>query len=480
MITCAHVVTQADGSAAGSISVTYGADRDDNVELVEVTDRLYPDLALLKVKWVDHPCVWLDGEANPLDDLYGFGFPWDEKLIRDEPIGLKVDGYALWSVKERPGSFPVLKLRDDQIRPGMSGSPLQNERTIAVCAILKRTLGEHASLGGYGISATEVLNRFPLVEDAQREIRVRKPLRRSNIVVATDPVFMEMGQVYGMSEDSVRTAFWGNEPDETETAQAIYSSPWKWMGAIEAAARRNPEVADDLRELQNTVHVWTKDWHGMTSWARGIRSARLTGNITLRNEGSHAHAVTVKLLSTRITDPQLAEQLNADIPPEVQWLPGGLEILATAGPADTEEALKFILRPGEPHEFKVSADLQVSAPEDKFPPKGRWPLFHDNDYLAPHLNAELAYLKGSLALRKYLLAGQAELTLGLSIDSNPVTRSIRARIVLPEKRGPDGQLLDNCVGFQGFGDFLIRWLAVRRGGVAQWLKEQAPPAEPSP
>jgi hypothetical protein len=152
---------------------------------------------------------------------------------------------------------------------------------------------------------------------------------------------------------------------------------------------------------------------------------------------------------------------------------------AKVGPADIEENLEFILQPNQPFQLKVSADLEVSAPETNFTSMWRSPLFHELDYLSSHQNSEIAYLNASPALRRYLLAGQIELTLGLSIDSNPVTRSIRVQIVLPAERSTEGRLLKNCVGFQNFGDFLIRWLAVRRDGVAQFFAELAPP-EPSP
>ena len=89
-------------------------------------------------------------------------------------------------------------------------------------------------------------------------------------------------------------------------------------------------------------------------------------------------------------------------------------------------------------------------------------------------------VNASLALERYLLAGQIEVTLGLMIDSNPVTRSIRVQVVFPDKNSPEGRLLEHCVGFDDFGNFLLRWLAVRRGGVTQWLQELKPPEEQTP
>ncbi|MEH2272662.1 MAG: serine protease [Nostoc sp.] len=161
ILTCAHVVSQ---SAGQSVNVywehqkeTYTAvlDKQQSVDVEKI------DLALLKLNGIvpSHSCVYLDTLAETGNKLYSYGYAdrgelREGKVPNGEPVSFELEG--------RTGDDPpLLKFKQGQARPGLSGSPLLNQQTGKVCGVVKTTFNRDLDLGGLAISTKDVLSVFP-------------------------------------------------------------------------------------------------------------------------------------------------------------------------------------------------------------------------------------------------------------------------------------------------------------------------------
>lgn len=159
ILTCAHVVQAAKER---SVQVRW-----QGREWEAVVEQLLPhpyDLALLRVTLptnVNPACVCLGEEIRSRDPLYLFGYP-DQDFPNGCPVTLSCEGLT--------GDDPALiKFALGQVRPGMSGAPLLNQRTGKVCGIVKFTRDRSIDLGGGAISARAVLEQFPQLRELQQE-----------------------------------------------------------------------------------------------------------------------------------------------------------------------------------------------------------------------------------------------------------------------------------------------------------------------
>jgi tetratricopeptide (TPR) repeat protein len=170
ILTCAHVVQEANGEP-----VQVGWQKR---ELAAVVARSLPnsyDLALLQVECpsdVKPPCVYLDEEIRSRDPLYLFGYP-DEGDCEGEPRTFTCDGIT-------GSETPSILFNLGQVRPGMSGSPLLNQRTGKVCGIVKFTRDRSIDLGGGAVPTAVILAQFPELMEQQRSFHQfdRRWLRR--------------------------------------------------------------------------------------------------------------------------------------------------------------------------------------------------------------------------------------------------------------------------------------------------------------
>jgi HEAT repeat protein len=159
VLTCAHVVQ----GVKEPIQIQWQSQENG---LQAVVERSLPspyDLALLRVTLPTHanpPCVYLDAEVEPRDPLYLFGYP-DEGDRQGEPRTFNCDGTT--------GSADSILFNLGQVRPGMSGSPLLNQRTGKVCGIVKFTRDRSSDLGGGAIPTHVILEQFPELRDLQQE-----------------------------------------------------------------------------------------------------------------------------------------------------------------------------------------------------------------------------------------------------------------------------------------------------------------------
>lgn len=157
ILTCDHVVQE---SIDQPVKVRW-----QKRELEAVVEQSLPDydLALLRVTLLpddSHPCVYLDEVVESRDPLYLFGYP-DQDFPNGCPVTFSCEGLT--------GDEPALiKFALGQVRPGMSGSPLLNQRTGKICGLVKFTRDRSFDLGGGAVSTAIVLTQFPALVEQQR------------------------------------------------------------------------------------------------------------------------------------------------------------------------------------------------------------------------------------------------------------------------------------------------------------------------
>jgi S1-C subfamily serine protease len=151
ILTCAHVVQEAKGQP---VQVLW-----QKRELKAVIEHFLPepfDLALLQLTALSDIgplCVYLDEEIRSRDPLYLFGYP-DQDFPNGCPVAFKCEGLT----GDEP---PLIKFALGQVRPGMSGSPLLNQRTGKVCGIVKFTRDRSLDLGGGAVSTAAIFTQLP-------------------------------------------------------------------------------------------------------------------------------------------------------------------------------------------------------------------------------------------------------------------------------------------------------------------------------
>ncbi len=159
ILTCHHVVKDAGN---GTVQVCW-QNQEDFAEAV--IERSLPDFDLALLKFdpppsSNLPCVYLDPEVQSGDELYLFGYP-DRDFPKGCPVTFTCEGFT----GDQP---PLLKFKLGQVRPGMSGSPLLNQRTGKVCGIVKFTRDRSIDLGGGAVPTSEILSQFPKLVELQR------------------------------------------------------------------------------------------------------------------------------------------------------------------------------------------------------------------------------------------------------------------------------------------------------------------------
>ncbi|HEY9626729.1 MAG TPA: serine protease [Coleofasciculaceae cyanobacterium] len=173
ILTCAHVV-----GARGQLVQIRWQNQENWAEAIVEQSLPDCDLALLRLMLpndTNPPCVYLDAEIRSRDPLHLFGYP-----DQDFPNGCP----ATFSCEGLTGDEPALiKFALGQVRPGMSGSPLLNQRTGKVCGIVKFTRDRSIDLGGGAIAASVILSQFPELVEFQQQFH-RQDQRWSRPIVA--------------------------------------------------------------------------------------------------------------------------------------------------------------------------------------------------------------------------------------------------------------------------------------------------------
>jgi tetratricopeptide (TPR) repeat protein len=158
IMTCAHVIEDAlkkNTPITAYFNFNQKAFPVGQVGKEDIFAASYPDLVLLRVDIRDHPCVLLGLEYRAFTDFYSYGY------TKDHP-----DGES--TTVECEGTFEdggtLIKLKEGQVKPGSSGSPLLNKKTGSVCGMIARTRDRTSDLGGAGIPIETIFVRFPALE----------------------------------------------------------------------------------------------------------------------------------------------------------------------------------------------------------------------------------------------------------------------------------------------------------------------------
>ena len=158
ILTCAHVV-QANYSPPLPVYVEWqGKNYDATIKKYFPNDGLdkpSPDLALLQVTLnrdlKNHPCVFLQDGAEPWDPIYTYGYPDD----------LSQGASATFAMEGQVGDPNIsLKFKEGVVRPGLSGAPLLNKNTHAVCGLIRFTQDRSKDRGGIATPTRTIFHFF--------------------------------------------------------------------------------------------------------------------------------------------------------------------------------------------------------------------------------------------------------------------------------------------------------------------------------
>ncbi|HVB75559.1 MAG TPA: trypsin-like peptidase domain-containing protein [Ktedonobacteraceae bacterium] len=158
ILTCSHVL--ADAYKANTTIEVSWKEQLCSASIYAYRDALYPDIALLSVTIPGHPCVLLHGSAQPFSDLYSYGF------ADNEPQGAPTTFACEGSIGQ---ANELLKFKEGQVRPGMSGSPVLNRETGCVCGIVQITRDRSSALGGKALLSQVILREFPELAEKQQQ-----------------------------------------------------------------------------------------------------------------------------------------------------------------------------------------------------------------------------------------------------------------------------------------------------------------------
>ena len=126
------------------------------------TDDIFPDLALVSHELPETALLPLHQGYGGGDRVMSIGFL--EGKGRDSLEG-KCEGYREYS--EAP-VYRLIKFTQTQVGCGISGSPLMNRRTGAVCGVVKRTRDEESDLGGLAVPIERAIEAWPDICKAAR------------------------------------------------------------------------------------------------------------------------------------------------------------------------------------------------------------------------------------------------------------------------------------------------------------------------
>lgn len=179
ILTCAHVVKD---MGIQRIRVCWQDQNDFAEATVVKTLSESLDVALLHfdVPKLDHPCVYLDEATKPdqiikaQDNLYIYGYPDD--FSSGAPVTAECEGLT----GDQP---PSIKFKAGQIRPGLSGSPMLNQRTGKVCGMVKFTRDRGTDLGGGAIPTSVIFNKISQLTELQEAFHKQNHLWRDLLQV---------------------------------------------------------------------------------------------------------------------------------------------------------------------------------------------------------------------------------------------------------------------------------------------------------
>jgi len=187
-VTCAHVIGE-DG-APGTVVIYYqGKSYDASVvKLIPPTppdEESFPDIAILAADGIsNHPYVYLNPQYSSRQLVYTYGYTGRMKF--GESFNASVDGIAN---QDDEAKQQLIKFTRVQVVGGLSGAPLLNEDTGAVCGMVNRTFDAKADLGGLAVPAERILASLN-VERIRNDDRVWRSVGRDT------PGLAETGRLF--------------------------------------------------------------------------------------------------------------------------------------------------------------------------------------------------------------------------------------------------------------------------------------------
>lgn len=161
VVTCNHVLSlgrlssEEAGASISVVSPTGGTY--EVLDTRESSPAEQDDLAVLRVRPAHgHAVVLLDTGLRDRDPLYTHGFS------EEHPDGATKELTAQrWEEMNR-----WLRVADGEVRRGMSGAPVFNQRTGAVCGVLRRNRYSRQALEGSVVSVRRLLSLSPVLSSA--------------------------------------------------------------------------------------------------------------------------------------------------------------------------------------------------------------------------------------------------------------------------------------------------------------------------
>lgn len=172
ILTCAHVVSPDQEKLPIKVVYKNKTYVPAKISSEDIFPGDYPDLAILKVKVNDHPCVYLDGEYADDHEFYSYGY------AANQP-----DGEGVFSSYDGPyGKHELIKLKFGGIQEGFSGSPLLNTYTQRVCGMMQMSRDVVSDLGGMAFPINSIDKFFPqLLAKNRRYLTKNKDWQKTGI-----------------------------------------------------------------------------------------------------------------------------------------------------------------------------------------------------------------------------------------------------------------------------------------------------------
>jgi len=254
LLTCHHVVGKTE---PGEIEVNW---HDSSYRSWKVDTIEQLDLVLVWVEIAGHPCVYLDRDAQPGDELYSYGYPDQDR-----------DGASITLECEGPSDKgQLLTIKDENVRPGFSGAPLLNQRTLKVCGMIQRErqIKVNANpkifraLGGQAVPTRVILAQWPELEEQHRRFHQQDKRWLEQIPISCPQNLPRSGVVKFVGRDEVLVTLHQqlqqNEPVAI-SAVAGMGGIGKTELALQYAWRHREEYRGGICWLQGS-EVGAKHW----------------------------------------------------------------------------------------------------------------------------------------------------------------------------------------------------------------------------
>jgi hypothetical protein len=157
VLTCKHNVVERNVTLDVVVKRISSDGKFSEEKPTEIKVSKYADLALLKMQDLSNRSVVLDDALLYEQDLVGYGFQSSSSQITLEPIPLTYKGTRV--ALGHSTSRGLCLVAETRLPHELSGSPILNRHTLAVCGMLYRRL--NSGPGGIGCPLDVVISEFP-------------------------------------------------------------------------------------------------------------------------------------------------------------------------------------------------------------------------------------------------------------------------------------------------------------------------------